>query len=132
MQMTRAELIFNYKLRKQRLIAAQEAEKTWRLLLATTLFDDVVIGTNWTVERDIKLVTSVNITLTKDMELISRTMQAVEKQFPTLNFQPLFSNKLSFVDSEYNALPDEAKISIAPILTIKNGLPSLEIVEKGK
>lgn len=130
MQISRAELIYTYKIRKAALTRAQEAEKTWRLLLATTLFDVVEIGTNWTPQRDVKLVTSINITLSKDTALITRTMQAAEKQFPTLNFQPLFRSKLEFVESEYNALPDIAKLAIAPLLTIKPGLPSIEIPEK--
>lgn len=129
---SRAELIYNYKLRKAALKRAQDAEKTWRLILATTLFETVELGTNWTAERDVKLTTSVNITLTKDTDLIARTMQAAEKQFPTLNFEPLFKWEMKFVETEYNALSEVAKIAVAPMLTIKPGLPSIEIPEKAK
>jgi hypothetical protein len=129
MQPSRAQLLYTYALAKARLKRAKEAEAKWRVIIATTLFDDVVIGTNWTPEHDVKLVTKLNISLVKDADIVA-VMTAACAKFPEVNFNPIFKTELKFVESEYHLLPDEAKLAVAPLLIIKPGLPTITLANE--
>lgn len=124
---TRNELLHNLALAQLKLANAKIEEMRWRMLVATTLFKDVNIGTNWTPEGDCKLVAKINISFSKDKELINRTLSEAGRKFPAAPLTAVFDWQYTFNESEYHALPNEAKIAVAPLLTIKPATPTVEV-----
>lgn len=124
---SRQELLHNLALAQLKLANAKVEEMRWRMLVATTLFKDVNIGTNWTPAGDCKLVAKVNVSFSKDKELINRTVSEASKRFPDNVWSAVFDWQYTFNESEYHALPNEAKIAVAPLLTIKPATPTVEV-----
>lgn len=126
---TRAELLHNLALAQLRLAKAKAEEIRWRMLVALKLFPNPVIGTNWTAEKDCKMVAKVNISFNKDKTLVTETMTKAVQAFPSeaASIGNAVDWEYVFKEVEYNALSDEAKKALAPLLTIKPATPTIEV-----
>lgn len=127
MPISRAQLLFNFKLAQLKLEQAKKDELRWRILVAQT-FDTVVIGTNTSDDGLVKMIARVNVTLDKDKSKITATMCKFAKEFANELNENLITWDYKLSVPEYNNLSEAAKIALADIITITPGTPSVTLI----
>lgn len=128
----RAQLRFNWQRAKQRLDAAKAEEMRWRILMANEFLPiDAKLGTNYSDDGTVKIITKENVTLDKDKNRVSTFVNGVQQKH-TINLSHVFFWQWSFSESNYRDLPHDVQLDLAPILTIKAATPVVEIVKEKK
>lgn len=129
--MTRDQMLMRWQLEKQRLAEAKAAEAMLRLAIVNREFGAADEGTHRRAlgkGYELKAVIKYNYSL--DTDATETALEKIERSGPEGKFiaERLVSWKPSLSVSEWRKLPEKLSKLFAPALTIKPGLPELEIV----
>jgi hypothetical protein len=125
---TRAQLLFNFRLAQIRLDAAKAIEMRWRMLVTAT-FDNVRIGANVSDDGAVKMIARVGVKLDDNRDKVSAAMSKIASEFPDINFNDIVDWKYTISQTGFLALPDEVQTYLSDIVTITPGTPTVSIVE---
>src|ERR1700744_2326091 len=122
-----AQLKASWQIWDQRLKHAKEMELKFRMQIAIELFEDAQLGVN--TKHGLKLTMSENITLDKDESLVIESLRKAKLNCPDFKDQlaSLLDYKPELDKRAYRSLPDNVKLEIADIVTVKPSLPSLKV-----
>lgn len=129
---SRAQLRFNWQRAKQQLDRWKAEELRWRVLMANEFLPTApILGTNWSDDGTVKIICKENVSLEKDKHAVTKTVETVSRDYQ-INLSHVFFWQWSFSEPSYRELPDNVKIALAPILTIKAATPVVELAKEKK
>ncbi len=132
------EVLSQWENAKRQLDYWKAEEMRLRVQYADLVKDESKIGSTQTIELandyKAKLKIPQNYGLIKDNDAINEALDAIENRTPQgkLLAERLVKWKPELSKSEYDKLPEEDKKLFAPVVEVKEGTPTLEIVEPPK
>lgn len=126
---SRAQLVYSWRAANARLKEAKAAEMRWRMLIASELFPEPLLGTN--TNGNVKLIAKQNYSLCKDHTLVINAIERISKEYPDVAVDTIVDWSPRLSGATYEALPEAAQKIFADVLTIKPATPTVKYNGEG-